>query len=337
MIKQLPFEINPIITVYNHHAYPLGILCSDPHNKIEWICQNYIQLYFTTDPKHTKFNFCMIDARKWNIFDYQIIDKQYILDNSIDMKSFIIQTIDKKRYLMTTVDEYYIPYMNSYNSYHHTHDMLIYGYDLANNYFYIAGYNNGRYTSSKIDMNVLVNAICNVNNDDIMFEDFNTLVCIKKRYDIDLQINIKLVVQLLEDYINSYNTYSRYILFINPIKKEEYTFGINACNRLVSYLYDICENESYVDLRYPKVLLEHKKCMIFRMEYLCKYGACDQKIIKKYECIVNDMNTAFNLLLKHSLTHKKDNLKKAISIIQLLIKKEKEILGEFILFLQKYC
>ena len=138
MKKILPFNINPPVISYQHHAFPLGVLFTN-ESFINDFVSNYVHLFYlrndAIDPHAINFyrnddyfaKDCfiknMIMANGGNRF---LID--YTLESFSDMLVFMI---DNGYYVYGLIDEYYLPNRRAYKIKHWTHDFLIYGYEYS--------------------------------------------------------------------------------------------------------------------------------------------------------------------------------------------------------------
>ncbi len=152
---KLPFTIPPV-TCYPRHAFTLTALSSNM-SYLPWLYGNYIQLFCNEDKYITEdwFEFFTLDPLE----HHNSLTINYSGKIPLDLikmmnKNIIEFTVDAIRlgyYVIVYIDEFYTPPSQFYAKKHHPHGIMLYGYDLGQEVFEIAGYyENQRYKSEKL-------------------------------------------------------------------------------------------------------------------------------------------------------------------------------------------
>jgi len=331
--KLLPIG-EPPIRGYQHHANPLSVIASEDLDYLPWLYSNYIQLYY--DPTSiTGLNF-YFNGFVPNFFtvsnpllDIQIIKKETLHINNINIVSFILNLLDNGKYFETSINEYYISNRTAYLKRNFDHEMLVYGYDLNKKCFYTLGYDkSGLYSTTEVSFDTFEKAYSSTSA-----HPYSQMIRVyEKKYfkgeKVKYNFDIKLVLILLEDYLSSNNTSERLRMIAPPLVNCK--FGIDACRTLISFLDNISQDHSMYDIRPFHILFEHKKCMLNRIAYMQEnnYIKNPGNILGRYKNIEATSLELRNMLLKWSLTKKDkiiDNMKETLSN---MINEEHAILSE---------
>ena len=104
------------------------------------------------------------------------------------------------------------------------------------------------------------------------------------------------------------------------------TFGVDVYERVYKRIMEQMEQEEPdYDIRALHVMYDHKVLMLERIKYLMANGFLnyDETLIKNYELVVKNMQTARNLLIKISIN---DDVRQATKFKMYFdIAKEKEV------------
>ena len=276
-----------------------------------WLYTNYIQLQFNPFVRFLRLDY-FVDINK-NLFkrvnlfvDYIVEDLDVASNYSSNILDYIIDNINNNRYIELFLDEYYIEGRLCYKKHHNfIHPNLIYGYK-KNCYFLLMGIDyNGLPSYSKIKYSDLESSISTYDNI-IISDKFLPNAC-------TFNINIKLIIKFLEDYINSRNS-SHAISYI--FEEIDGVFGINIYDELI-------KDENFAiflnDIRIAYVIYEHKKIMYDRIDFLIAREILKEEevmdIKDKMLSIRNKSEIIVNLVLKDRVTNRKneiENIKKYI-------------------------
>ncbi|MGG0646511.1 hypothetical protein ABE083_06560 [Bacillus mycoides] len=264
MQKILPINTEINVTCFQFEAFPLAII-SNYKESFPWIHSNYIQLAFHKDFIEAPVPF------KFYLFDYSIIPwlKVQKLDREVyplfneDIVDFIKKAIDLEYYVYLNVDEYFIPHRTAFKNYNKSHDILVLGYSENDLEFSVLGYNDKQFFSkTKVPYDLFRKGFQNLSN---IENDCNQIYLYKFERNANYTFRLSVVIDSLKEYLYSMNSAGKFNALAEP---ENLVFGIECYNYLDKYLDYLGEGAFYIDLRYLQKLLEHKSCMLKRIEYL---------------------------------------------------------------------
>lgn len=315
----LPIK-QPLIYGYLYYAYPLSIIECYEECK-DWFYSNYIQLYSVDDFKRTisfsfftpgsflgGFDAVSYPAVPW--LEYRAIDKEVLSSCKVDIHDFVCSNIDNGYYVyIADFDDYYLPQRRAYQNSHFAHDILIHGYDKANREYHISGFNERLfYSFTKIDFENFVNAYrySESHRDYESTDNISLIRLFKKRSDIDYKFDINLVLTLMDEYVNSKNSFNRFREFKNPY--SDLRFGLDSYDSLIYYFNLLINQEVNSDLRPLHVLWEHKLCMVNRIKFMQErnYFANMPTLFDDYKRIEQKILLLRNALTKYSRSHDKN-------------------------------
>ncbi|MDP4147672.1 MAG: hypothetical protein Q8936_24925, partial [Bacillota bacterium] len=266
--KVLPFSIPPIIG-YQMHAFPLTVVL-DNEECLPWFYSNYIQLFCKEQFTGTFFDFFNLNTGEWLNFCYpgsphviyNAVDPVVLYTGGVNVTEFLMNYIDRGYYICIFLDEFHIPGKRPYQKSRFNHDSLIFGYDSKEGYFHTAGFDNtGAYTRSILSFEDFEKAH--------LSSDIETclIVLFKKNTDIKYEFDLKLVTEMLEDYVKSRNSSERLRMLRNP--EKDIVYGIGIYKQLIKYIEVLAETDIEFDHIKPfHILWEHKKCMLLRLKYI---------------------------------------------------------------------
>lgn len=316
--KLLPFNFNPPIKGDQGFAYPLSVLFADGNEYYPWFLNNFIQLIFKKDFSIFSFYKDSWWFMKDNVFMYYFVmfPSFMLSDNRDFICKYITYMIDNECYLTGEFNEYYIPNRSSYQKLNYEHECLVYGYDNFNQKYNLAGYTNrGFYEPTCVSYDEFYNSLKHIyTRNTLNLHFFKKSTTIKPKLDL---IKIK---TFLKDYIESKDSTKQY--------DEEYLYGIDACSYLLIYIETI---HNHIDLRFFYNLLEHKKCMYNRINYLLgNHFIKNGSILYKYNNVVNLAQIILNMSIKFNITHKINILNNIKNQLMILLDNEKIILFDLV-------
>lgn len=128
MKKKLPI-ILPLITSHHFYALPLAII-GTAKTSANWMYSEFLQL-FTFRGKEDEYTCIHFYNYKNDMFTYDPLDDIRIQPKLLIWGDNIINTykyfLNSDQYIYDFIDKYYIKSLKI--SWHHIHDLLIYGYD----------------------------------------------------------------------------------------------------------------------------------------------------------------------------------------------------------------
>lgn len=325
--KILPVATPPIVS-YLHHAYPLSITFTREET-LPWFYSNFVQLYYCFQEDYFKMNFFAPENIFPLILATYIDHKLFSRVIKQDIIQFLVDCIDNDIYIYTYLDEYYVPGRKSFGQVHFKHDTFIFGYDLEERYFNIAGFSHYTYNTSTISFDALKTAFLYPGPpDDIHLYQWKNTV-----YEFDKE----LLRDYIYDYLHANNTFTRLRIIDSPFKYKHLVWGLRVYDGLVQYIEMLSEKApGRRDIIPFHVLYEHKKCMRMRLEYIKKEGYLDNidDILNTYLSFEEKALVFRNLALKCAVagTNIEKIKNRLLSILQNMKPKEEQVLK---LLLQK--
>ena len=311
---------SPWIRYSQDYAFPSAAFSSDQSYK-NWVYSNLIQTYFIIDRENFNISYFYL-GRNPNpisyipLLSYQGIQKKALKSMNVSSIGFVRTMIDSGYYIACLLNEFYIPSRKSYQNAHFSHGVMIYGYDDEKQSIMIAGYNKtGYFNTDILSYYDFEKAFWEVERESDCCSCF-------KRNDKNYEIDIKIMKDLLYDFIFSKNTSESYRMVQNPL--TGCIWGIEACSLIMN------DTEGLLDQRYFYMLYEHIKLMKERFEkvsILCNIH--NEKIKQGLTGIEKQLNILLSLCLKYNIKQEQDLYFRIKSILVNQLKEEGEILTDF--------
>ncbi|RAN76592.1 hypothetical protein [Bacillus sp. SRB_331] len=328
MQKILPINTEINVTCFQFEAFPLTII-SNYKESFPWIHSNYIQLAFHKDFIEAPVPF------KFYLFDYSLVPwlKVQKLDREVyslfneDIVDFIKKAIDLEYYVYLNVDEYFIPHRAAYKNYNKSHDILVFGYNENDLEFSLLGYNEKQlFSKTKVPYDLFRKGFQNLSN---IKNDCNQIYLYRFERNTKYNFRLSVVIDSLKEYLFSKNSAGKFNALAEP---ENLVFGIECYNYLVEYLDYERERTSFIDLRYLQKLLEHKLCMLERIEYLEQEGYVEKEhgCSIKYNDVVKKSKSIKLLTMKFNKTYNESTLENIKETLKDIKDLEIEILSKLI-------
>ncbi|GFN33208.1 hypothetical protein PCURB6_34680 [Paenibacillus curdlanolyticus] len=275
MIKMLPLA-EPFTWCWSNDAHELSIMLTDPR-ALPWVYSNYTQLFcqnILTHPHmdlHLRFYEYHQNYEDWfyytlapqRLLKMERVFKGTLLKNNVDVIQLIINAIDDNRYAYTSVNDFHVDGRPSFQKEKDDHDFFIYGYDLEQKLFHVAGYygESEAYTTATIEFDVFLKAY--LDTDDLDGKSVNpcysSLYILEPNFGRPSSFNLQLVVDHLSDFLSSRDTALRYSMHNYADNMgEHYVFGIATYRLVAHYLNLIKEGAVSFDIRPLHLLWEHK-------------------------------------------------------------------------------
>lgn len=249
---------NPIIKYNQDYAFLTSTMHSDIsfHN---WLLSNAIQVYYVPENRGCNLTlfYLGIEPNPINnipLFDHQIVKMDFLKKSSMTLIEFTELMIKENYYVTNTLDEYYIETRFSYQKKHFEHGILIYGFDSQSEQIFTAGYDNSsHFQCSSIPYNIYNLAFRSTKR--------NSRISCFRRNDKYYEVDKKLIKQLLNELINSYNTSLHYRALQNPL--TDCYWGMNAFRQIVN-----SNDIRNFSMLYEYILLMAKRVSYFGLEDL---------------------------------------------------------------------
>jgi hypothetical protein len=319
-IVELPLAESPIKGL-QYIAYTLGIILNDKES-LPWFYSNYIQL-FSGNTLSASIGFYPAWFDTNPLIDFQAYKKEIMKYGNINIHSFIKDCIDHRIYFYSVFDEFYIPNRPFYRNIHFCHDFLIYGYDTARKEYLLTGFTDRRiYETTRITFAQFEEAFFS----EVAMKEYVHLL--KKKEGFTYDFNLRLVYELLEDYLYRKNTSERYANSIYGVVKTGLLWGLDVYKRVKEYFNSLTCGDEWYDIKPLHVLYEHKKCMVSRLEYMHEnnYISDCSYLHEGYKSLEYKSMMMRNLQLKYIATSDKRNLDSIIDILTEVEQKEEELL-----------
>ena len=297
----LDFNVNSPINSYNYTSFIGGVMFAKDMDRYPYYLSNHIILLC-----NDLFDVSCDDMIMYE--DENVFERKGLINTSNDaetVKDEIIKMLNKGFYASVTVDEYDIPNRYFYQNETFYHDMLIYGYDISENVFYTAGYDNSNYfTVMKHEIGLISKSVskCLIER-----KSKPHLHLFKCKDDINIGFDIVNVKDKLKKYINS-----------EPmgVKRYKGVYGISAYEELINKFCYSCDSGNFLRKASFSMLYEHKKLMLDRLAYIFKYYTdFDHNIMLSYENILKESKNIQMSSLKYQISK---NEKTKIKIIDKL-------------------
>lgn len=304
-IKLLPVKY-PRITSFPHIAALLSII--DNYNETStWFFSRFIQLYNKENDINDSVRGNFLDA--YDIYNCPFLDGIYIERDNVytEFGSFInfaINYIDNGYYILVNMDNFHIPHSHAYNSIHFRHETFIYGYDLYNQEFMVADFYKGnKYDYKKVNFYLI----------ELAFRDYHLTgapiewgtVGLFKYGSVTFKVDTESIRRSISDYLASEDTTNKWDKFNRKI-----VFGIAYYDYFIN-----CLNSNIYDIRQAYILMDHKKAMVERVNFLGENNLLDNAIYlcSEYKQIEQKSVTLLNLLIKFTISKDAEILNRLIS------------------------
>ncbi len=282
--KILPLA-KPRMYSYSSHATALAIMANDD-DYLPWFYSNYIQLCGLKDYKvvfDLPLDFYMGPRKDSNYYvntnwlTFMCTTRQLVESTCGDIVKYLIACIDQDQYVALHIDEYYMEDRWAYRTRKWDHENLIFGYDLERRMFHIIGFKgtNRKFEASEISFEAFEQAYAHI--DDVPPNDWRSQILLYRKVNREdgpfkgyYAFDLDLVIRTLEEYLASENASKKFGMFQSEL--SYLAFGLEV--------YDSIKNNLpayWSDYRPMHVLLEHKSCMVERIQYLRDNGYLDEE------------------------------------------------------------
>nr|WP_154960795.1 hypothetical protein [Paenibacillus xylanexedens] len=326
----------PKLKTYNVYAALFSVIAKD-ESYLPWYYSNFISigintcddtLYFTDHFSFFEYGEGLTSCPWLEV--YKPPHKTIYYHYSHDIQKVLTSYLDNNKYIWIHLDQFYIPLSEHYKKVHKEHSVLVYGYDDTTNIFYIAdSLDNGKFTKTKLSYQELKSAwesdIC---------EHFRRLFRVISRKSGEYTLNTEHLKNQIEDYLSSKSINSGIYWDQIPVdgphsyvqNRKFWIFGQEVYNYILN-LFQESSGDQSLDLRIPYLLLEHKKCMLERIQYL---NLENHNIYSEYKEIVNHSLTFLNLSIKYNILTSESTLNRIEARIKEIVSSEKIILRKLL-------
>ncbi|PEA82339.1 hypothetical protein [Bacillus pseudomycoides] len=312
---------------YQFYAFPMSIISNYPES-LPWIHSNFIQMcYDRSENSPVPFAPYIFDyAQNPWLITHKLDRSIYSIFNK-DIIDFVRESIDRDYYVYLNVDEFFIPNRNAFQNYNYSHDILIFGYDEVKGVFNVLGYDhNYEFKKSEVSYQNFKAAF---NNIDSITNYCNQIYLYKYNPDGKYTFNFDLVIDLIEDYLYSHNTSSKFYMVQDTMDRA---YGMKSYMYLKKYLADLLVGKSSYDIRNLHCLLEHKIAMQKRIEFFESEGYIDTSynLSKDYIDIQKKALDFRNMMIKSGFDKNPKRIEQIIDALDTFKLQESEILERLI-------
>ena len=325
MIKNMELPIcMPMYTTYNYQGMA-GIVAEQNKSLKNWFYNNSIVLncnkVFLKGYTTPELGILYTDVMHIDEIEKIMYDVRFIRE---EIHTIIKNMLNKGYYVcFNYFDDYYIEGKSLYNQRHLAHDGLIYGYDDNEGTYSVVAYNNEwiytTFTTSQRGIEKAMNSIIELDN------IYGYLLALKATED-EVKLDIEYIKKQIKEYLKSdLENCSPHI--------DGEAIGIVVHEYINMYL-DKLINKSIpydkTDKRIFRLLWEHKKCMLERIQIIERTLNKDNKLSKEYELILNESNKIRNIYIRYNVRKDENLLIKIQRKVKFIMEKEREVLKNFI-------
>jgi len=322
----------------------------------DWIMHTHIQMYgsvyvnekYNINDRRVTFYPFGNHALKVNVYDlcpffskYEI-PKRIVLEKFQTLSNLIVYCIDTGQYVSAVLDQFFRDDINNeVNRFFHPN--YFYGYDLENKSFYIMdNFENGKFKSKIVSFDDVDKAyILNSRT------DWEAGVFIYEPIEYTFNENIEFIRDQVKDYLES-GTGMCYMnrfmcpssVYKNDSESGEIFFGINSYNLLKKQIEESIQDErkTNIDIRSFSFLVDHKKLMQLRFDYLIGKGYVEGNtdITRLNDELVKKCTIVLNLLLKFKLSGNRSNLLTAFQYVEEIEKTDVQLMEYLYYQLENY-
>jgi len=283
----------PPISSLNNHAMFLGVLFLNPTYERHFF-SHYANLQYDPESIWKIVNF--IVPRFYTDEDFLVVTEvgydRFDMFSDEEFLKLIYKMMNQGYYLYAHVNEKHIPNSPGYQAFDFMHDILLYGANVTEekldciSYVIDENMESLQYKLGELNYNHFIKAIKDISNRN-HFHFFKTKENYEFKFDADL------LKAQLHDYLNARNE------TFNMPYSSSCVFGIAVYDSIIKEI----ESNEAIDLRITKILLEHKQCMLQRIEYLMThYIISSENNLLDYKNVVKKFENIHKLATKYSVT-----------------------------------
>ena len=319
----------PFVRGLPDHAFFLSAI-ADERKVNNWIANQYI---------HVTCNKNFLERKKIG-FDFYLdyfrcpyLEIGYVplclIGNTVKEWWDVIRTlVSNKHYIALFLDENIIPnsqfYQQGKKSYHNN---FVYGYD--ENAVLLGSFNKvGKYIFDKIPLKLFLKAL--------VIDESRRLQIIKRIENDRYGINLQVIINSLKDYIEGVEVSKKYDYIIMDQASEWKAYGWEVYKFLIQYYRTLKETNLNLDIRPLFMLVEHKKCMLARIDLLKNSVSFDiVKYSNDFRVLQEESHRALLYALKYMYVPKEQYLDIIAKKLKFCGEKEKEVYPVLINSLEK--
>lgn len=317
---ELPLT-EPVYSTYHFQGPGAAIAVNNPTSR-NWFLNNIMNLQCSRKFL-TGFTTPEISIASSGWYDVPQIEKHWINSRFVDgyINPIIRKMLDNGYYItFGNVDDYYIKGKSWYHERHFAHDGLICGYDQNNKTYCIYAYDSNWiyrkfWTSQKA---------FNAGRTAMLKHGVYSQFCGVKMTDEKIEFSAETAVEKIKEYLDS--NLEKY-----PFDKEGMVYGIVVQAYIAEYVMRLYREEipyERMDRRVFRMIWEHKKVMLERIEKIQDTLCLDAKASDKYKTIVAEADNMRMLYAAHHMKRRDSVLPIISKKLLNLMENEREILTE---------
>ncbi len=310
----------------------LSSLIQRENTAYDWIINSFVQICcYKEQKKDMRINFLPSGKHHYevNLFDLcpfvskYCIENEMIIENYEKFTDYIIQAISKGYYVSTYLEQFYGA---KGKMTHEAHPVYIFGYNLDKNILYTAdNYFNGKYGYLEVTLDEADREFYQINSySDKWFEHRTYTYKLKS---MQHNFDVKLLYNLLNDYLNSY-----YSTSYKAYEYDNMFYGIECYKAFISYVKNVVISKAdYVDLKSLVFFQDYKLMMERRIEYLINNNYLLQSEIFFKDKMKEDFfqyNIILNLAIKY-------NMRQEVLYLDKIIERMNKLYQEEFVFIEK--
>lgn len=350
MEKVLPI-VDPIVNSFAHVGMTFAMF-QTKEDYYPWIINNYIQIYTLRNlpffPERTgTLDYLYNEYGDWTMFhlsanpylEYEKISFATLqfIGGSKSISEILINGINNDKYICIPVDMHELKIYGMYKTVHRVHHPFIVGYNIERGVFYACDtFRNGKFTCEEIKFEDLTNAYNMLLRLPIV-ASWSELggICFYKFYQKPWQkaneqlysVNCKMILNGMAQYLMLPGINSSYATV------GYYRYGIDCYEELLHWLNVGAQSEeSFVDHRAFSAMRDHKRIMVFRLDYIRdKLKLINvENCLESYRYIEKSMNLVVRKIIKGDMKKDIGQFKECIEILNEVKALEVEVLTKFI-------
>lgn len=319
---ELPL-VTPMFETYHYQGNGCAIIASNPSIR-NWYLNEAIMLS-CTKKFLTGYTTPEISIAKSSVYDNPYLERRWYGMEFFGgyINQFIRNLIDKGYYVcFGGIDDYYIEGKTWYKQRHFEHDGMICGYDQDKKTYSIYAYDsNWVYRKFETSQKAF-------NQGRLARErkgQYAHMFAIKPKNEV-VKFDAQTVLMKIEDYLKSN-------LKTFPKSSEEIAYGAVVHDYIAMYIDKLIDgsiSHDQMDYRIFRVIWEHKKSMLERIQLVEQELYIDAKFSEAYKRIVSDADAMRMMYAAHHLKERKSILPAIKDKLISVKNREKRILSAFI-------
>lgn len=315
--------VQPLIECYVADASLFSTFVDE--NRMTGVLNNYIQLVFKLYDERPEYDALMfLDtgyAWKGRGMNWKLYFRDEFLTKQTDIVGFIEEMLCRGYYVIMSLDGYYINTQTNYKKMHYLHDYFIYGFDNKKRIIYMCGYTTKKkFEKFELDYKSFYMSFGEMRvesepwNNQIQVFNCNSMM----HNDLDI-IQIR---QNLNSYISTEKKPVPNYIDKSSEQTEKFVYGIKIYEVVLNKLE---KNRGQIDSRIFRVIWEHKKLFLHRVNAINKYVTnISDRIIVQCAELERISRICFMLGIKYNLTQNVNCLIQISKYIKIMEKNEME-------------